>query len=243
RRSLDGHRRPPCPVPVRPDVGPATPTPRIEHVTDQSSRLQMLHFARRVVVQQATAALTQIDQWIADEERREAERQRGEQARPAPPDWLIQYGVRRAAAHACSSASSSDVSASVKAASARYWRLDTRVPLPSGRCFPSTVITVSSAGSPPPTVWKSDSTTPGRSTRTVIDSCVRSSTEAWRARPRPAASMPTMPDRVGNRAVSRRAYLLCVPQDCRGPARRNRSPREGRSVTAGPLRGRRRQWW
>ncbi|MEZ0162912.1 DUF6233 domain-containing protein [Streptomyces griseorubens] len=65
-------------------------------MTEQPSRLQMLHFARRVVVQQATAALTQIDQWIADEERREAERQRGEQAQPAPPDWLIQYGLNHA---------------------------------------------------------------------------------------------------------------------------------------------------
>ncbi|MGW3148897.1 DUF6233 domain-containing protein [Streptomyces sp. NPDC001177] len=59
------------------------------------SRLQLLHFARRVVVQQATAALAQLDTWIAAEERREAERRRGEQMRPAPPEWLIQYGLNK----------------------------------------------------------------------------------------------------------------------------------------------------
>ncbi|MFD7439637.1 DUF6233 domain-containing protein [Streptomyces sp. NPDC059861] len=32
-----------------------------------------------------------LDRWIADEERREAERRRGEERRPAPPDWLVQY--------------------------------------------------------------------------------------------------------------------------------------------------------
>ncbi|MFJ2271812.1 DUF6233 domain-containing protein [Streptomyces sp. NPDC087849] len=48
-----------------------------------------------VVVQQATAALAQIDGWIAVEERREAERRRGVEMRPAPPDWLIQYGLNR----------------------------------------------------------------------------------------------------------------------------------------------------
>ncbi|MFB8247327.1 DUF6233 domain-containing protein [Streptomyces sp. NPDC055952] len=64
-------------------------------MTDTATRLQLLHFARQVVVQQASAALAQLDQWIAEEERREAERRRGEQARPAPPDWLIQYGLNR----------------------------------------------------------------------------------------------------------------------------------------------------
>ncbi|MFH9016125.1 DUF6233 domain-containing protein [Streptomyces sp. NPDC017943] len=64
-------------------------------MTDTASRLQLLHFARQVVEQQASAALAQLDQWIAEEERREAERRRGEQARPAPPDWLIQYGLNR----------------------------------------------------------------------------------------------------------------------------------------------------
>ncbi|MFF0765963.1 hypothetical protein [Streptomyces sp. NPDC003737] len=37
---------------------------------DSPSRLELLRFARRVVVQQATASLAQIDGWIAVEERR-----------------------------------------------------------------------------------------------------------------------------------------------------------------------------
>ncbi|MFK4147686.1 hypothetical protein [Streptomyces sp. NPDC004065] len=41
-------------------------------MSDQPSRLELLRFARRVVVQQATAAVRQLDGWIADEERREA---------------------------------------------------------------------------------------------------------------------------------------------------------------------------
>ncbi|KQW13569.1 DUF6233 domain-containing protein [Streptomyces sp. Root369] len=64
-------------------------------MNDAPSRLDLLRFARRVVVQQATASLRQIDQWIADEERRESERRRGEEARPAAPEWLIQYGLNR----------------------------------------------------------------------------------------------------------------------------------------------------
>ncbi|MFE5681707.1 DUF6233 domain-containing protein [Streptomyces sp. NPDC056512] len=54
-----------------------------------TSRLDMLRFARRIAVQQ----VEQIDRWIAAEERREAERQRGEQARPPAPDWLIEMGL------------------------------------------------------------------------------------------------------------------------------------------------------
>ncbi|MFF4402533.1 DUF6233 domain-containing protein [Streptomyces sp. NPDC001480] len=50
---------------------------------------------RRVMVQQATAALAQIDGWIAVEERREAERRPGEEMRPPPPEWLIQHGLNR----------------------------------------------------------------------------------------------------------------------------------------------------
>ncbi|MER6367408.1 DUF6233 domain-containing protein [Streptomyces mirabilis] len=53
------------------------------------SRLEMLHFARRIAEQQ----LTQIDRWIAAEERREAERQHGIAARPPAPDWLIEHGL------------------------------------------------------------------------------------------------------------------------------------------------------
>ncbi|WP_217241265.1 DUF6233 domain-containing protein [Streptomyces sp. AC555_RSS877] len=62
-------------------------------MNDEPSRLQMLRFARRVVVQQATTALAQLDEWIAVEERREAERRRGEEMRPPPAEWLIQYGL------------------------------------------------------------------------------------------------------------------------------------------------------
>lgn len=70
-----------------------SPAPRIEHVNDPSlSRLELLHFARRVVVQQATAALAQLDRWIAEEQRREEERRRAEQMRPPPPGWLIERG-------------------------------------------------------------------------------------------------------------------------------------------------------
>ncbi|MFD8354916.1 hypothetical protein ACFV1X_39110 [Streptomyces coelicoflavus] len=58
----------------------------------EPSRLELLHFTRRVVMQQATAALRQIDRWIAAEERREAERRLGEEKRPPPPAWLLQYG-------------------------------------------------------------------------------------------------------------------------------------------------------
>jgi hypothetical protein len=68
---------------------------RIEHMNDEPSRLQLLRFARRVVIQQATVALEQIDGWIAVEERREAERRQGEEMRPAPPEWLIQHGLNR----------------------------------------------------------------------------------------------------------------------------------------------------
>jgi hypothetical protein len=65
-------------------------------VSDSLSRLDLLHFARRVVVQQARASLAQLDRWIADEERREAERLRGEERRPPPPEWLIERGLNRA---------------------------------------------------------------------------------------------------------------------------------------------------
>ncbi|MEU5666561.1 DUF6233 domain-containing protein [Streptomyces longwoodensis] len=64
-------------------------------MNDEPSRLQLIRFARHVVVQQATAALEQIDGWIAVEERREAERRQGEEMRPAPPEWLIQHGLNR----------------------------------------------------------------------------------------------------------------------------------------------------
>ncbi|MFE9906434.1 DUF6233 domain-containing protein [Streptomyces achromogenes] len=59
------------------------------------SRLDLLLFARRVVEQQAATALRQIDGWIAEERRREAERCRGKSSRPPGPDWLIQHGLNR----------------------------------------------------------------------------------------------------------------------------------------------------
>ncbi|MER6031139.1 DUF6233 domain-containing protein [Streptomyces sp. NPDC001851] len=55
----------------------------------------MPRFARRVAEQQTARQPALIDRWIADEERREAERRRGMKMRPAPPDWLIQYGLNR----------------------------------------------------------------------------------------------------------------------------------------------------
>ncbi|MET8765497.1 DUF6233 domain-containing protein [Streptomyces sp. NPDC004658] len=59
------------------------------------TRLDALRFARRVVEQQAVRQLALIDRWIADEERREAERRQGGQRRPPAPQWLIQYGLNR----------------------------------------------------------------------------------------------------------------------------------------------------
>ncbi|MFJ3184424.1 DUF6233 domain-containing protein [Streptomyces sp. NPDC086796] len=60
---------------------------------DGPSRLVMLRFARRVAVQH----LDQIDRWIATEERWEAERQQGEQARPPEPDWVVELGIGQGA--------------------------------------------------------------------------------------------------------------------------------------------------
>lgn len=51
----------------------------------------MLRFLERV--QQAD--LDRTRRWIADEQRREEERQRGEQARPPAPDWLLEQGLNR----------------------------------------------------------------------------------------------------------------------------------------------------
>ncbi|CAL9327288.1 DUF6233 domain-containing protein [Streptomyces sp. SudanB182_2057] len=59
------------------------------------SRLDALRFARRVVAQQAARQLALIDRWIADEEHRQAERRRGQERRPEPAQWLIQYGLNR----------------------------------------------------------------------------------------------------------------------------------------------------
>ncbi|MEU5583084.1 DUF6233 domain-containing protein [Streptomyces huasconensis] len=52
-------------------------------------RIDVLRFLERV--QERDLARTR--RWIADEERREAERIRGRQARPPAPDWLIELGI------------------------------------------------------------------------------------------------------------------------------------------------------
>lgn len=54
-----------------------------------ASRLDQLLFLKRV----QEADLERTRRWIADEERRLAERRRGEQARPPAPDWLIERGL------------------------------------------------------------------------------------------------------------------------------------------------------
>ncbi len=56
-----------------------------------ASRLDQLRFLERVQQQD----LNRTRRWIADEVRREAERQRGIQARPPQPDWLIEQGLNR----------------------------------------------------------------------------------------------------------------------------------------------------
>ncbi|MER6420704.1 DUF6233 domain-containing protein [Streptomyces sp. NPDC001137] len=55
------------------------------------SRLALLRFLERV--QERDLARTR--RWIADEERRESERQHGLQARPPAPEWLIELGLNR----------------------------------------------------------------------------------------------------------------------------------------------------
>ncbi|MGW2705691.1 DUF6233 domain-containing protein [Streptomyces sp. NPDC001340] len=55
------------------------------------SHLDLLRFLERV--QEGDLARTR--RWIADEERKEQERQTGEAARLAPPDWLLEYGLNR----------------------------------------------------------------------------------------------------------------------------------------------------
>jgi hypothetical protein len=58
---------------------------------DQPSRLDLLRFLERV--QQAD--LDRTRRWITDEERRQTEKQRGQQARPPAPDWLLEMGLNR----------------------------------------------------------------------------------------------------------------------------------------------------
>ncbi|MFI1166596.1 DUF6233 domain-containing protein [Streptomyces sp. NPDC020801] len=55
------------------------------------SKLEKLRIARAFLIHQ----LDQVDRWIADEERKRAEQQRGIEARPAPPDWILEHGLNR----------------------------------------------------------------------------------------------------------------------------------------------------
>lgn len=66
-------------------------TSRIERVNERGSRLALLRFLERV----QQRVLQRTRQWIADEERREAERQHGIAARPPQPDWLLEAGLNR----------------------------------------------------------------------------------------------------------------------------------------------------
>ncbi|MEW2266133.1 DUF6233 domain-containing protein [Streptomyces sp. NPDC047853] len=53
------------------------------------TRLTLLRFLERVQLRD----LERTRRWIADEERREAERRRGIEEKPAPPDWLLEQGL------------------------------------------------------------------------------------------------------------------------------------------------------
>lgn len=54
-------------------------------------RLHLLRFLERVQERD----LERTRRWIAEEERRQAERRHGEQARPPAPDWLLELGLNR----------------------------------------------------------------------------------------------------------------------------------------------------
>ncbi|MFI2764876.1 DUF6233 domain-containing protein [Streptomyces echinatus] len=64
-------------------------------MSESMSRLDALRFARRIVADHIEWQLSLIDQWIADEERRQTERQRGEQARLPAAEWLLEPGLNR----------------------------------------------------------------------------------------------------------------------------------------------------
>lgn len=51
----------------------------------------MLRFLERV----QAADLERTRRWIAEEERRQAERQRGLEARPPVPDWVVEQALNR----------------------------------------------------------------------------------------------------------------------------------------------------
>ncbi|MFF9021079.1 hypothetical protein [Streptomyces eurythermus] len=87
RRSGDdralGHRLgPKCPRPAAlPESGRRQPPGRC--------------LARRVIEQQTARQLALTDRWNADKEERPAERRRGQERRPQPAQWLIQYSLNR----------------------------------------------------------------------------------------------------------------------------------------------------
>ncbi|MER5875418.1 DUF6233 domain-containing protein [Streptomyces sp. NPDC001910] len=54
-----------------------------------TSRLDMLYFLARV----QEADLDRTRRWIADEEQRQAEQERGRQARAPAPEWMIEQGL------------------------------------------------------------------------------------------------------------------------------------------------------
>lgn len=54
-----------------------------------ASRLDVLRFLERVQL----GDLERTRRWIANEERREREQQRGHDARPPAPDWLLEQGI------------------------------------------------------------------------------------------------------------------------------------------------------
>ncbi|MEH0589797.1 DUF6233 domain-containing protein [Streptomyces sp. B21-106] len=56
-----------------------------------ASRLDMLRFLERV----QEGDLERTRKWIAMEERRKQEQQRGAEVRPPQPDWLLEMGLNR----------------------------------------------------------------------------------------------------------------------------------------------------
>lgn len=66
-------------------------THRIERVNDLPPDLPRL----RVLETWLKLTLDRVRQQIADAERREQEHRTGQERRPAPPDWLLEYGLNR----------------------------------------------------------------------------------------------------------------------------------------------------
>ncbi|MEU5772757.1 DUF6233 domain-containing protein [Streptomyces venezuelae] len=53
------------------------------------SRLEKLRIVEGFLRHQ----LGQVEKWIAEEQQRQAEQRRGEQARPPVPDWILEVGI------------------------------------------------------------------------------------------------------------------------------------------------------